>query len=187
MVDVNISDTRNSGIIQLLRPRAVTYESVRERLALVVPRTSDEEINEKARRFMQTVASKRLRPPPPLSEPPSDDVKDLLSMSAHPDLVARIWPKNELVCRNCRWRVFGRPALVHPGTGIIFAVAIGTVGIAIRLPPNTGLHQLGLPVRPGRNPFDLSSAGPEWVFTQSSHDGPAFLEAHKYAGLPQRL
>jgi hypothetical protein len=184
MVDVNTSDTRNSGIIQLLHPRAVTFESVRERLALAAPRASNEEIEEKARQFMQSVATKRLRPPPPLSEPPSDDVKDLISMSAHLDLVARIWSKNESAARNCRWRVFGRPALVHPDTGVIFAVAIGTIGIAVRLPPNTGLHQLGLPVRPGRNPFDLSSAGPEWVFTQPSHDRATFLEAYSYAGLP---
>ena len=183
MVDVNTSDTRNSGIIHLLRPRAVTFESVRERLALVAPRASNEEIEEKARQFMQSVASKRLRPPPPLSEPPSDDVKDLISMSAHRDLVARIWPKTEPAAWNCRWRVFGRPALVHPETGVIFAIAIGTIGIAVRLPPNSDLRQVALSVRAGRSPFDLSDARPEWVFTQSSYDRAASLEAYKYGGL----
>jgi hypothetical protein len=67
MVDVSTSDTRNSGIIQLLRPRAVTFESVRVRLAFAAPRASNKEIEENARQFMQSVASKRLRPPPSLS------------------------------------------------------------------------------------------------------------------------
>src|ERR1700744_4786452 len=109
MPGVNASDDRNSGIVELLRPRAVTFERVRERLSLAMPRASKEEIETRTRRFMLSVASKPVRAPPLLSEPASGDVKDLMAMSAHPDLVARIWPKEDLLTRNCKWRVFGRP------------------------------------------------------------------------------
>ena len=37
--------------------------------------------------------------------------------------------------QKCRWVFWGRPSLVHPDTGVVFAVAFGTIGIVLRLSP----------------------------------------------------
>jgi hypothetical protein len=62
---------------------------------------------------------------------------------------------------------WGGPSLVHPETGVVFAIGIGTIGIVMRLPPHVvanvdpklasvsqKFHSLP--------PFDNGPAGPEW-------------------------
>jgi hypothetical protein len=75
--------------------------------------------------------------------PPGDLKHDYWGLGAHPEIVERIWDE---IGRNlppdCRQVVVGTPALVHPGSGTLLAVAIGT-SYAIRLP--AAVRHGGLP------------------------------------------
>lgn len=56
-------------------------------------------------------------------------------LGAHPDVVQRIWDEiGKALPTDCRTVVHSTPALVHPGNGTIFVLALGT-GYALRLPP----------------------------------------------------
>src|SRR5206468_9515852 len=66
---------------------------------------------------------------------PDEILKPYESLGTHPDLVARLW--DELAAdlpADCRFVVFGAPALVRPDTGIVFGFAGGTHTYALRLP-----------------------------------------------------
>lgn len=53
---------------------------------------------------------------------------------SHPEIVARVWDAlGDPLPLDCRLRVCGSPALVHPVTGVVFALAMGTQ-YALRLP-----------------------------------------------------
>ncbi|HEU4402077.1 MAG TPA: hypothetical protein VFT43_08225 [Candidatus Polarisedimenticolia bacterium] len=92
------------------------------------------------------------------------------SLGTHPDLVARLW--DEITARlpaDCRFVVFGAPALVHPETKIVFGFAGGTHTYALRLPEDVRKEALlagaGRVKKYPRQPsFDLEVIGPEWVF-----------------------
>jgi hypothetical protein len=60
---------------------------------------------------------------------------DTWRLGTHPDLVEIVWEQlpNQLP-ENCQWLVYGRPALVHPHSGVIFGIATGTSVLALRLP-----------------------------------------------------
>ena len=69
--------------------------------------------------------------------------KDYMESGAHPEIVERLW--DQLGARlsiDCRRVIWGSPALLHPTTGLIFALALGT-SYAIRLAKKTRQH--GLP------------------------------------------
>lgn len=52
----------------------------------------------------------------------------------HPDIVERLWDKlAPALPGECRFLVYHRPALVHPETGLVFALGFGT-RYALRLP-----------------------------------------------------
>jgi hypothetical protein len=100
-----------------------------------------------------------------------------LRLGTHPDLVSRLW--DELTPGlpvDCRWVVYGTPALVNPRSGIVFAFAGGTHTYAFRLPPwefdeaiRAGASRVHhYPAYPELNveasTLDLSVIGPEWVF-----------------------
>ena len=66
---------------------------------------------------------------------PADVADPYMTLGTHPDLVQRLW--DELGARlpePCRWVVYGRPALVHPRTGLVFGFAGGTHTYGLRLP-----------------------------------------------------
>lgn len=93
-----------------------------------------------------------------------------MNLGTHPDLVTRLW--DEITVKlpaDCRWVVYGHPALVHPGSGIIFAFAGGTHTYALRLPERE--RQDALRAGAGRvhkysdgSSLDLNDIGSEWVF-----------------------
>ena len=67
---------------------------------------------------------------------PADVADPYMTLGTHPDLVQRLW--DELGVRlpePCRWVVYGRPALVHPRTDLVFGFAGGTHTYGLRLPP----------------------------------------------------
>jgi hypothetical protein len=126
-----------------------------------------------------------------------EDVDDpYLTLGAHPELVERLWdelPKN--LPQDCRWVVYGTPALVHPSTGIIFGFGGGTHTYALRLPPAvigtargagaTTVHsypaypELGI----AASNLDLADIGPQWVFGHWHQDELRWcLAAYEYAG-----
>lgn len=106
--------------------------------------------------------------------PPSvspDSVSDpYYNLGTHPDLVEQLWDNvTKKLTQDCRWVVYGRPALVHPTTGIVFAFASGTHTYALRLPEPE--RQAALRAGATRthtytdgSTFDLSDVGEEWVF-----------------------
>jgi len=106
---------------------------------------------------------------PPLARP--DEVpRPYDTLGTHPDLVARLW--DELAASlptDCRFVVFGTPALVRPDSGIVFGFAGGTHTYALRLPDDVRRDALAAGAKrvmtyPRQAPFDLDAIGPEWVF-----------------------
>jgi hypothetical protein len=106
---------------------------------------------------------------PPLARP--DEVaRPYDTLGTHPDLVARLW--DEIAAPlpvDCRFVVFGTPALVRPDTGIVFGFAGGTHTYALRLPETLRKDALAAGAErvkryPRQPPFDLDVIGPEWVF-----------------------
>jgi hypothetical protein len=100
-----------------------------------------------------------------------DVVQPYLTLGTHPDLVARLW--DELPAKlpvDCRVVFFGRPALLHPTTGIVFAFAGGTHTYALRLPEPQRSEAIRAGAErikhyPASQPsFDLDEIGAEWVF-----------------------
>ncbi len=77
------------------------------------------------------------RPHPLFAAP--DSVKDpWMSLGSHPDVVERLWKQlGSALPEDCRGIVCGSPALVHPGTGVVFALAMGTQ-YGLRLGPLVG-------------------------------------------------
>jgi hypothetical protein len=106
---------------------------------------------------------------PPLARP-EDVYNPYLNLGTHPDLVARLW--DEIAASlpaDCRFVVFGTPALVRPDSGIVFGFAGGTHTYALRLPETVRTQALAAGAErvkqyPRQPPFDLDVIGPEWVF-----------------------
>jgi hypothetical protein len=91
---------------------------------------------------------------------------------------------------DCRWVVYGGPALVHPQSGVIFGHATGTLGYALRLreQDRAEADRLGAKTRievRGSDPYDLSPAGPEWRFGKWRAEESGWCRAaYDLAGLP---
>lgn len=126
---------------------------------------------------------------------PEDVEEPYLRLGAHPELVERLCeelPKN--LPQDCRWIVYGTPALVHPDTGIVFAFGGGTHTYALRLPPSSlgdaraagaktvreypAYPELGI----SASRLDLAQIGPDWIFG-GWHQGEDHwcLAAYEYA------
>ena len=181
---VRLGDPRNQLPIAYFRPPDVTLAYVRQRFAQVYRRETEAEVESRALRFMADMAAKSVRPPPPLSEPVEAAPHPWFGLGVHPDIIEALWGLDRALPRPCRWLVWGHPALVHPSTGVIFAVAIGTLGIAARLPLD---RREGAPtVRPlgfGRD-YDLQAAGPEWRFLAFTANPADACAAYEFAGVP---
>jgi hypothetical protein len=128
------------------------------------------------------IAATPHRPPPPLSQPLDAAPDPWFGLGTHPDIIERLWRIDSALPQTCRWLVWGGPALVHPRTGVIFAVGFGTIGIVVRLPP--GEREAASAVRP-TNPghhYDISPAGPEWRFLPREGDEASCRSAYAFAG-----
>jgi len=92
------------------------------------------------------------------------------TLGTHPDLVERLWDElGKALPEDCRAVFFGGPALVHPGTGIVFGFAGGTHTYALRLPDAERAAAIALGATrikhyPGAPSLDLASIGEAWVF-----------------------
>lgn len=92
-----------------------------------------------------------------------------LGSGCHPDVVERLWDQlNPQLPADCRHRVHGLPALVHPG-GLILALGLGTQ-YAIRLLPSAYAEAAAAGAKSYSAPnvgagADLrQSHGADWVF-----------------------
>lgn len=180
---VNEDDPRNRGVIERFRPQEVTADSARARLARINPDPA--QVEERVAKLMANLASKPHRPPPPLSQPLEEAPEAFFGLSTHPDIVSELWRLDRALPRSCRWVVWGYPALVHPVTGVIFAIAYGTIGIAARLPPD----RLNGALAASQNGSDIAAAGPEWRFLTgewralTTEGEGACRAAHDFAGV----
>lgn len=93
-----------------------------------------------------------------------------IGSGSHPEIVERLWDRiGPALPEDCRCRVGRNPALAHPRTGLILALAMGTQ-YGLRLP--LGALQLALDAGAKtttvwgiKNHFDLSATfGADWVF-----------------------
>jgi hypothetical protein len=100
---------------------------------------------------------------------PADVADPDMTLGTHPDLVQRLW--DELGARlpaPCRWVVYGRPALVHPRTGLVFGFAGGTHTYGLRLPPAEHAEAVRAGARREHtysdgSRLDAAALGAEWV------------------------
>ena len=92
-------------------------------------------------------------PPPPLLRKPGEFDWALLKNAAHWDWVQFIRDADATLPQTCLCLLWGRPALIHFRTGVIFAVAVGSIGVLARLPDD--------PPKAARA-FDVTRLGPGW-------------------------
>ena len=93
-----------------------------------------------------------------------------IQAGSHPDIVTRIWDDlGAALQENRRAVVYGAPALVHPETGIVLALAYGT-SYLIRVPADSIQDALKAGCRIEREWSDgsqtdvVNEMGPGWVF-----------------------
>jgi len=187
MAGVNAADPRNAGPIAHFRPKEVTAESAAASLRAANPRLSEADIAARVARLMAKIASGQFRPPPPISQSLADVADPWHGLGTHPDIVEAMWRLDDALPERCRWVFWGKPALVHPLTGVVFAVGIGTIGYAMRLPAE--IRAAAAPERASaritRNrtqTFDVSGAGPEWRFMMPPTPAEWYRAAYEDAG-----
>ena len=177
-------DPRNRGIIEHFRPPEITEQYVHARLTRANPRRTAVEINAQVVKLLSDLAAKPHRPTPPVSQALDLVADPMMGLSTHPDLVTQLWRVDSGLPASCRWLLWGYPALVHPRTGVIFAVAFGTIGIVLRLPPEMRADSAAIrPTNPGQH-YNISPAGPEWRFLPRNPIEEYCRAAYEYAGDP---
>lgn len=164
-------DPRNRGAIAYFAPKPVTPESIRETLRRSRPEASTVEIEARVREVTTRIATGPIKPPAPLSQSLAEVDDPVNGLGTHPDIVAHLWKLDATLPRSCRWVFWGRPALVHPETSVIFAVGFGTLGYVMRLPPaildvaSADQARVAIGGNPGQS-FEIGAAGPEWRFVR---------------------
>jgi len=184
-------DLRNCGAIEFFRPKEVTDQSARQGLTRSMPHASEREIQARVDELMGRIANKPHKPPfPPLSQSLEAVDDPRYGLGTHPEIISRLWKLDESLPQRCRWVFWGRPALVQPDTGVVFAVGFGNIGLVMRLPPD--ILRQAVPEQaaaiiagnPGQS-FDVSPAGLEWRFVRSRAPGAAWcLAAYRFAAEP---
>jgi hypothetical protein len=115
-------------------------------------------------------------PPIPASESPQN--VNPIGLGTHPDIVERLWKIGRELPTDCAWVAFRRPVPAHSATGIIFGLGIGTLGYALRLPPEyvreaqaSGAQQTrsGLGAKKDET-YSLTNYGPDWWFGRWGED-----------------
>jgi hypothetical protein len=129
---------------------------------------------------------------PPLSQSLDEVTDPIYGLGTHPDIIEIMWKLDDTLPERCRWVFWGRPSLVHPETGVVFAVGMGTVGFVMRLPDEVlqGADQSQADVTVSFNPdhrYDIGPAGPEWRFTFMPAPRVAWCQAaYDFAGTSAR-
>jgi hypothetical protein len=167
---VAIDDFRNAGITEYFRPKPVTVDS----LVRMLTKTTAEGkamavVRSYAEKAMQRLMHGPASPEPPLSQSLDEVADPWFGLGTHPDIISKLWKMDDTLPQKCRWVFCGRPSLVHPDTGVVFAVAFGTIGIVLRLSPETieaAGSQLSTVLQNGKRlrAFDIGPAGQEWRF-----------------------
>jgi hypothetical protein len=183
-------DARNRDPITFFKPMTFTVESAREMLKRNLPNASPADIEMRVRQVMTRIADRPVKPPPPLSQSLSEVDDPHYNLGTHPDIIERMWKLDELLPQRCRWVFWGKPSLVHPRTGVVFAVGFGTVGYVMRLPTQilndatTEQAEIVVTGNPGQT-FDISPAGPEWRFVKRRAPEADWCRvAYEFAGAP---
>jgi hypothetical protein len=167
---VAIDDSRNAGITDYFRPKAVTTDSLVRMLATTTAEGKAKAVVESyAEKVMQRLKHGPASPEPPLSQSLDEVADPWFGLGTHPDIISKLWEMDDTLPQKCRWVFCGRPSLVHPNTGVVFAVAFGTIGIVLRLPPEAieaAGSQLSAVFQSGKRlrAHDIGPAGPEWRF-----------------------
>jgi hypothetical protein len=159
---VALNDDRNRGVLELLRPEQLTTAIVTARLIRAYRGKPPADLAAQVARIMSRPSGADV----PASQPLSAVADPLYGLGTHPDLIERLWTLNAALPQDCRWVVFGFPALVTPAGGVVFAFAQGTLGYALRVTEEyrSEADNLGLKTRtgPGDSGLDVSVAGSEW-------------------------
>ncbi|MBI3987471.1 MAG: hypothetical protein HY343_11155 [Lentisphaerae bacterium] len=102
---------------------------------------------------------------------------------SHPDIVERVWDQiGKALPLKCRCLVYGTPALVHPNSGIVFAICNGTQ-YNLRLTPaalGEALQQGAKTVTRWSGGEEMNAVevlGPDWVFGLWSKDESRWCRA----------
>jgi hypothetical protein len=125
---------------------------------------------------------------------PDDPKRDYyLEAGSHPEIVERLWDQlGKDLPPTSRVLVFGTPALIHPGSGVVLAFAFGTQ-YALRLPRSlpeekrpAGLRTVATWTGGGSTDIERE-CGNDWIFGSFSADetvwcDECFLEAGESAG-----
>jgi hypothetical protein len=132
-------------------------------------------------------------PDPPLTPSQSPDGVNLMSLGALPDIVERLWKVGRSLPTDFAWVAYRRAVLAHSQTGIIFGLAIGTFGIALRLPAAAeaaraegGKQRLSYRAGPIEKIFSTLEFGPDWwLFNPSGNTEALASAAYNHFGAPQ--
>jgi hypothetical protein len=151
-------------------------------LVLWCPRLDEAKIlNEGVYRLLRRRSGGKRRGPS--VHPPGDAHHDYLQAGSHPEIVERLWDQlGKNLPRGSRALVFGTPALVHPGSGVVIAFALGTE-YAMRLPRSVRSERRHAGLRTvarwsGGSSTDVArECGPEWIFGSFANDEMAWCEA----------
>ena len=179
---VAIDDPRNAGPIAFFAPKQVTRESARQRLTVAMRGKSTAEVEAAVDRVLDKIARGPIRTDSPVSQSLADVADPWYGLGTHPDIIESMWKLDDELPQRCRWVFWGRPALVHPDTGVVFAVGIGTIGRVIRLPPQVleaadPRHaNTVMTGNPGQT-FDIGPAGAEWRFVLPQAPAAAWCRA----------
>ena len=169
----------------------MTRASLRARLAPYYRRRGEVELDAAVDTVMARIARGPTRPDPPMGQPLEAVADPWMGSGTHPDIIAEMWSLDDALPVRCRWVFCGGPALVHPVSGVVFAVGFGTIGFVVRLPEAVRSAASPDPASamvagaPGRT-FDISPAGPEWRFLRSQAPRQAWTRAaYDFAGEPR--
>lgn len=129
--------------------------------------------------------------PHPKDSPPDEVVDPYRQLGTHPELVAWLWDTmTAKLPEACQHIVYGKPALVHPRTGIIFGFGHGEQVCALRL----AMDKIGESIMAGmEDDVELDEQhtlygediGDDWVFCTWTEDDPDWcLRAYENAAHP---
>ena len=185
---VAVDDLRNAGPIAFFAPKEVTRESLRQTLTIAMRGKSLADVEAAVDRVLDKIARGPIRPDPPVSQSLGEVADPWYGLGTRPDIIEIMWNLDDTLPQQCRWVFWGRPALVHPDTGVVFAIGIGTIGHVIRLPPQVleaaePRHaRTVVSGNPGQT-FNIGPAGPEWRFVSPRPPEAAWCRAaYDFAG-----
>jgi hypothetical protein len=171
---VSLEHPDNAGVIaRLTKPHAIED---RPGLIRKLEQLQEKQPSAAVERVLFRLRHNIPDPPVPASESPQS--VNPMGLGTHPDIVERLWKIGRSLPTDCAWVALRRPVLAHAATGIIFGLGVGTLGYALRLPPElageaeaSGAQQArsGLGVKKDET-YSLTDYGPDWWFGRWHED-----------------